>query len=222
MHSDSPAHSAAESGTFAVGIDSSCQAVCGRSPSAPLESRVITGAHPMTPTTAVPTAPTTAPARSATTTRLGWSSHRRVVGAAPLLVAATLVTLPAVVATVSGDLSVTGLVAVFVAALSLTLLAAALGLRVVAVVDGPTAAVAGAAATRSTFPNHPSHPTADPTAEPSSTNGATLGRIAVARVPADQAIDGRAPVTPLHVPPIPPTSQDHDMHRSAPIQGVPR
>ena len=153
-----------------------------------------------------------------TTTTAAWSPPRRRVGrvATPLL-AATLVTLPAVAATLSGHLSLTGLAAVFLVALSVALLAATLGLRLIHLVDGPSRTHHGSATNR---------PHAQAAASPS---GTPLGRVPVARIPADQAIDGSHPrraaaspaaqTTAAQTTASLPTSQDNDMHRSAPTSG---
>ncbi len=107
--------------------------------------------------------------------------RRRVGRMTPPLVAAGLVTMPAVLAAVSGHLSLTGLVAVFLVALSVALLAATILLRLLHHVDGPAAA-------RPT-------PMADPAVQAvgAPIGGTPLGRVPVARIPADQAIDGSAP-----------------------------
>ncbi len=152
---------------------------------------------------------------STTTPTAAWSPPRHRAGRlTPPLLAAAIVTLPAVAAALSGHLSLVGLVAVFVVALSVALLAATLGLRLVHYVDGPS-----------------SRPVASPnsgaphSAVPSS--GTPLGRVPVARIPAHQAIDGSAPQAArpgrvMRTNPSASTSQDTDMHRSAPTPGSPR
>ena len=119
---------------------------------------------------------------TAPTTR--WPPRRRVGRMTPPLVAAALVTMPAILAAVSGHLSLAGLVAVFLLTLSIALLAASLGLRLIHFVDGPV--------TRPSVAPDAASPVAVARAG-TPVGGTPLGRVPVARIPADQAIDGSAP-----------------------------
>ena len=155
------------------------------------------------------------------TATTGWSARPRPAGrVGPPLLAAMLITLPAVAAAVSGHLSVPGLIAVFLVALSVALLAASVGLRLIHFVDGPRTASAGSpVAPTSARSGHAAH-----VAE-STSSSVPLGRVPVARIPAHQAIDGSAPQARRPASSTNPSasmSQDTDMQRSAPTPGAPR
>src|SRR5690606_15693269 len=99
-----------------------------------------TGAHPMSTTT---TAATTTAASRTAGAPAGWASPSRRVGRiGPPVLVASFITVPAVAAAASGRLSIPSLAVVFLVALSATLLAATLGLRLIHFVDGSAGAPA--------------------------------------------------------------------------------
>jgi len=133
------------------------------------------------------------------------------------LLAAGVITLPAVAATATGRITVLTLVAVFVVSLSATLLASAAGLRLIHLVDG-SPGVSGRRRSndlRQAEGDPGARRTVGATAPGPAAAAVTLGRLPIARVPADQAIDGRVhtdrsgalPIAPI----VQPTDQDPEM-----------
>lgn len=124
-----------------------------------------------------------------TTTSDGSSARRTGTGRLdrPLL-AAGIICLPAVVGALSGRITVLSLLATFVVVLTVVLFASAAGVGLLRLLDGSGGPPPSPLP--SPIPPSPAHPSPD--AVDRRTGPSPLGRVPVARVPADQAIPGDA------------------------------
>lgn len=123
---------------------------------------------------------------STTTTTSDGSSARRT-GTGRLdrpLLAAGIISLPAVVGALSGRITVLSLLATFVVVLTVVLFASAAGVGLLRLLDGSSGPPP------SPLPSPSAHPSPD--AVDRREGPSPLGRVPVARVPTDQAIPGDA------------------------------